>query len=222
MKIGSLIKRAAFYLLQKLIVFYSWLIFASCKIELNVTPKAQKFLLDCVNKPVFCCTWHGRVAVFPKLFNKLGLKFKAVVSKHKDGEIISKLFEHYGHGLIRGSSRKGAYSAMRELLAQLKKGGIIGVTPDGPKGPIYKLKGAIISVACKYNVPVVYINFSASRAFIVGSWDKLMLPLPFISKIYIEISEPIWLSKDVEDSIVKLENLMLDQMDRLNHKAGMR
>lgn len=210
------------YLLQRALIVYSLLISKTCKLELKISEPCLQILrkASANETTLFCCTWHGRLAVFPAIYNHLGLTFKVVLSRHKDGEVISKVLDYYGHSAIRGSSRKGAVSAMRNLIEAMRVGGILGVTPDGPKGPKHKLKGAILSVAQKYKLPIVHVCFSASRSVTLSSWDGFMLPIPFLSTIYVNFSEPTMLDDLPQPPDEALERAMNAQMKELDKLAN--
>lgn len=216
-------------LIQHLLAAYSWLLFKTCKFDVKVSHPTLTLLRNCgsndmsskaKHKTIFCSNWHGRIAVFPKLYADLGIKINAVSSNHSDGQLIIKLLNHYGHQAIKGSSRKGAFSAMKDLLAAIPKGGVIALTPDGPKGPRHEIKGAILTLSKKYQLPIIYVCFSATKAILLNSWDRFMIPLPFVSKIYIEISDPIVLDDTISDPKQYLEELMVNQLKRLDKIAG--
>ena len=63
------------------------------------------------------------------------------------------------------------------------------MTPDGPRGPRYQCKPGALTAAEMTGAKVIGISWSASRFFQLGSWDKMVIPLPF-SKIIVSLSDP--------------------------------
>ncbi len=148
---------------------------------------------------------------------KIG-KFAAVISAHGDGEFLSRAVESYGHKAIRGSSRKNSLNAMRGIISSLKSNLSVCITPDGPKGPRFKIKGNISNLAAKFKIPIIPICYSSSHAKVLDTWDKFIIPYPF-STIMIEIEDPIYLSK-ADDQMV--ESIMNTQMQNLDKKMNLK
>ena len=63
-----------------------------------------------------------------------------LISGHRDGKIISNAVAHLGIETIKGSSSKDKISSAKEILNNLKIYNVIGITPDGPRGPKEKKK----------------------------------------------------------------------------------
>src|SRR5579859_7408827 len=61
-------------------------------------------------------------------------KIYMLVSQHADGELIARVAQHMGFGIVRGSSTRGGATALRELV-DLGSRALLAVTPDGPRGP---------------------------------------------------------------------------------------
>jgi lysophospholipid acyltransferase (LPLAT)-like uncharacterized protein len=205
-------------ILAYLVKAYVWLLFATCKQQLTIAPGAHEFLN---NKSAIVAVWHGRILVFPKFATRFA-KFCGVVSYHGDAEIVSSVIKSYGHFVARGSSRRGGANALREVIAMIARNIPICVTPDGPKGPRFKLKGATVTLSAKHNIPVIAVCYSASRAIIFNSWDRFILPLPIISKLYIDAAEPVFLKDDSDEAVSGLEAAMLKQVQTLDKKANLK
>jgi hypothetical protein len=90
-------------------------------------------------------TWHSRLMMIPAGWP--GAKpLHILVSRHGDGDLVGRVMVHFGMVMVRGSTHrpdrnyeadreKGGSAALRQLLALLKDGQVIGLTPDGPRGP---------------------------------------------------------------------------------------
>lgn len=121
--------------------------------------------------------WHGEM--LGPLVAMRGYPVQILISNHRDGEIIAKIAEGLGYGSIRGSSSRGGGRALLEIVRRLKRGGIVAVTPDGPRGPRHSFAGGTIVAAQRAEVPVVAMRMSVSRAWRLGSWDRFTIPKPF-------------------------------------------
>jgi len=105
--------------------------------------------------------WHGRLIMMPFMYRGLGIT--ALISLHKDGELISRTVKRFGIHSVRGSSTRGWLGGAKELLKYAKKGYDLAITPDGPKGPRYKAQGGVINIAMATGLPIFPIAFSASK-----------------------------------------------------------
>jgi lysophospholipid acyltransferase (LPLAT)-like uncharacterized protein len=155
------------------------------------------------------CFWHGRLLAMPFAYNRG--RGKVLVSRHRDGEFITRVIGYFGLGTVRGSHKKeGAVSSLREMLKELRSGTDMAITPDGPKGPRYEMKQGLVELARLSQYPVVLVAYSANRKKIFNSWDRFLLPYPF-SKILFLWSDPIYISKEVDSSKVELQRKELEQ-----------
>ena len=112
-------------------------------------------------KQVILAFWHGRLLMMPYLPHRRGIR--VLISMHRDGEIIARIVSHFGIRAVRGSTTRGSLSGVRGLLRALKEGGDIAITPDGPKGPAFKVQRGIIDIAKRTGLPIVPVSFSASK-----------------------------------------------------------
>lgn len=139
-------------------------------------------------KPGIIIFWHGFMLPVWKAFSRF--KPIGVVSKSKDGEILSAFLESIGFRLIRGSSASGGSEVITEMVAAAP-GNHLLITPDGAKGPIYKLKPGAFVASQRTGVPVYICSAKIKSAFhLKNSWDNFSIPLPF-SRIDLSFSEPI-------------------------------
>ena len=87
--------------------------------------------------------------------------------------------QRFGHGVVRGSSTRGATAALKALVRHLRQGDDAGVTPDGPKGPRAVVQPGTLLAARLAGVPIVPVSFGASRVRNLASWDRFLVPMPF-------------------------------------------
>lgn len=164
------------------------LLYLSCKSRYHIpstTPKA----------PFLVAFWHGEILMNPFMYNKLmkDIPLSLMISDHFDGELIARSASYFGFDTIRGSSTKGAVKALKESFRKIDAGNAIAITPDGPQGPIYSVADGIVSIAQKKDLPIVAINYTASRCWRMKSWDKFIVPKPF-STLDFYASKPFYIT----------------------------
>ena len=193
----------------------------------KIVINGEEHLLNLINsgKPIMVCVWHGRL-LFPSWYIRLKTtNLHAIASRHTDAEIMARILNNWGYGLIRGSTRKGGKAVVQKMAAVFKSAGIIAVTNDGPKGPPRIAKAGSTGLALKYNVQIITITGSATKYWQMKSWDRFMLPKPF-GKIQLIISPPLDITeklKTVKKEVQLLSDFMnqyQDEADRLTGKIS--
>ncbi len=121
--------------------------------------------------------WHARMA--PLVYTHRGRAIGMLVSRHRDGEWIARIIERLGFVTARGSSTRGGEEGLREMLNLAERRHLLGVTPDGPRGPAERVKPGLVYLASRLGWPIVPIASAADRAWVFRSWDRLRLPQPF-------------------------------------------
>jgi lysophospholipid acyltransferase (LPLAT)-like uncharacterized protein len=202
---------AVIYFITKVLKLYLDVVFFTSKVQIDIDKDAEDMLLS--KKVFFLTLWHGRILIFPKILAKYS-NLKVLTSLHSDGRYIDRFVNLYDRQTIRGSTDKGGVSAIKNIVRSIKQDRMV-ITPDGPRGPKYKINSAVTHIAAKFHVPVIYLSFSSTKVKILNTWDKFMIPLPF-TKIFVNISAPVYFKKRDD---VKLERLMLQQTKDLDKKC---
>jgi len=132
--------------------------------------------------------WHGRVPICLGIWPQWERKpTSALISPSRDGEFIARALAMSRCGAIRiSSARKGdaaksraAVAAFREAVDWVTGGGALIVTPDGPRGPNEEIAPGLMQIARRSGAPVFLLGIAASPAWQFGTWDKVMVALPF-------------------------------------------
>lgn len=167
-------------------------------------------------EPCVVVWWHSRLAMMILAYKHYYLKqndkklAKVIISSHKDGVIISKVISFFGVGTITGSSSKGKISALKEAFNLLDMGYDVGITPDGPRGPVNSISDGAILIAKKKNVKIYGLNYEASKFWQLNSWDKMIIPKPF-SKINFSLSGPLDVKDlNLDDAKKCIQNMLFD------------
>jgi lysophospholipid acyltransferase (LPLAT)-like uncharacterized protein len=112
-----------------------------------------------------------------------------MISQSKDGEWAARLAAKLGLVPVRGSSSKGGTTALRAITEALKQNPAVIHIVDGPRGPKGIVKPGIISMAQISGGVILPVIVSAKKAWVVGSWDRFVIPKPF-SEVTIEWGQP--------------------------------
>ncbi len=164
---------------------------------------------------VLLCCWHQQFLSAIRNFKSFSKYNPAImISKSRDGELISRVANRVGWHTARGSSSKGGRSAMSAMIAHLNTNRLAAHILDGPQGPIGKVKPGVIKIAHKSGAVILPFYVEAENAWYFRSWDQFMLPKPF-SKVKLRYGtsiklEPCDSSEDFEQQRQQLENTMKD------------
>ncbi|WP_435547344.1 lysophospholipid acyltransferase family protein [Desulfobacterium sp. N47] len=172
-------------------------------------------------------TWHRHIIFVFYFFRKIKNGI-IMVSRSKDGELISMVGKRLGYATARGSSSKGGRDALRAIIAFIKKAGgkpiFCGTAVDGPKGPARILKKGLLVLAKSTGSYFIPMACSGTKVITFHkAWDKTIIPYPF-STMYIEFHKPIKIEKDIsEDEMEKLRiktekilNEITDDVDKIS------
>ncbi|MFZ4125201.1 MAG: lysophospholipid acyltransferase family protein [Rickettsiales bacterium] len=186
----------------------TWLrvIYATARVRMQIPEAALPYMKG--EKQAIFCFWHGRMILH--VFKKpKGRDMRVMISRHRDGQIITDVLKHFDIGTVRGSTSKGGDAAIREVLNVVESGANISITPDGPKGPAFIAQHGAAYIAQKTGLPIIPISFGASRAKRFDSWDKFVLPKLFAQVVFV-VSEPIEILEhdDITERSVQLQDRM--------------
>ena len=123
------------------------------------------------------CFWHR--AVIPATWRFRNLNVSVMTSRSFDGECIARVIHKFGFRSVRGSSSRGAVAALLGMRKELEQGYSVVFTIDGPRGPIYVAKPGPVTLARKTGCKITCFYVALDRAWILNSWDKMMIPKPF-------------------------------------------
>jgi len=132
-----------------------------------------------------------------------------LISKSKDGEYMARILKRFGFSFVRGSTTSGGFLSLRGLIKAARGGQSIAITPDGPRGPVFKVQPGAVYLAQKAGIPVIPCACALSKKKILRSWDKYQFPLLF-GRIQAVYGAPFFVSEtdDVPAKAVELENIL--------------
>jgi len=142
--------------------------------------------------PSIVAFWHGRMLLLPFALRDYADKVSILISRHRDGELVAELVERLGFKTVRGSTGrgKGGSKAFLEMVNLIKRGEVVAITPDGPRGPREKVKPGAIKLSMVTGAPIYPLTFGCTGEFHLNSWDRFTIPRPF-SKCRVILGEPL-------------------------------
>lgn len=144
--------------------------------------------------PAAIVLWHNRLFLSPEFFRRFRVQREvhALVSASKDGAWLAAFYRMIGIHPVRGSSSNLGREAARLLIERMREGHDIGITPDGPRGPMYVVEPGVLVVTRRLNAPMVLLGAEFTRAKRLRSWDQLYIPWPFSRvKLRCTVLEPV-------------------------------
>ncbi|HYX52941.1 MAG TPA: lysophospholipid acyltransferase family protein [Candidatus Limnocylindrales bacterium] len=156
--------------------------------------------------------WHRCVIPASYKFRNLGIA--VMTSKSFDGEYIARIIEKLGFRAVRGSSSRGGAAALLGMRRELEADHTVAFTIDGPRGPRYVAKPGPVLLAKITGRPITCFYMHVERAWILNSWDQMMIPKPF-SDVMVYATAPIYVPQDASDEQMKsFHQQMQDALER--------
>ncbi|HSD64321.1 MAG TPA: lysophospholipid acyltransferase family protein [Ignavibacteriaceae bacterium] len=163
-------------------------------LRINFVNKSVVDELDKNNKNFIFGFWHGTM-LLPWYLNR-DKNFAGLTSKSKDGDLLAKILKKWNYTVLRGSSSEGGDIALGLMVDFAKNGYSIAITPDGPKGPPYKLKAGAVVSAKKSHLPLVLVGIGFKKKWFLKSWDSFQIP-KFFTMVNVIYSDPVYVSENL-------------------------
>ncbi|MBC7798478.1 MAG: lysophospholipid acyltransferase family protein [Pyrinomonadaceae bacterium] len=152
--------------------------------------------------------WHEGIFLATYYFRNR--KLVVMTSQSFDGEYIARFIQRFGFGVVRGSSTRGGIGALVEQIRLMKLGCPAGFAIDGPKGPPRIVKEGALLLAKKTGNPIVPFTVTPRKFWTLKSWDKMRIP-QFFTTAFIEISPPIYVSANADESELRVKSQELQK-----------
>lgn len=190
-----------------------------CKsLRINVVNKEIIDKLEAENRSYVIAFWHGTM-LLPWFLHRRK-KISALISKSKDGELLTKILRNWKYDVVRGSSHKGGEVALGIMVDYAKNKVSVAVTPDGPRGPEHKMKAGAVITAKKSGIPLVLLGTGYKKKKILKSWDKFEVPI-FFTQAKAVYAGPYYINSDLDykntnDLIMEYER----KLNEIQQEAG--
>ena len=151
--------------------------------------------------------WHSRI--LPLVYTHRRRSIAVLVGRHRDGELTARVIERLGFRTARGSSTRGGEAGLRELLQNAEEGRLLAITPDGPRGPVHRVKPGLVYVASRTGHAVQPLAAAARRCWTLRSWDGFRIPQPF-ARLVVAYGAPITVPPDLSEDDVEVWRLRIE------------
>ena len=138
--------------------------------------------------------WHGHMMAPAYMYRHLAVRI--MISMARDGEYVARVIRRMGFHAVRGSSSRGAVTALEALARQAREGATVAMTPDGPRGPRHLFQPGAIYVAQLSGAPIIPTAVAIRRSWRARSWDRFEIPKPF-TRVHFVVGDPVWVDRDL-------------------------
>jgi lysophospholipid acyltransferase (LPLAT)-like uncharacterized protein len=151
--------------------------------------------------------WHSRL--LPLAFTHRGRSVALLISRHRDGELIARIITRLGYRTARGSSTRGGEEGIREMLRHAEEGHLLGITPDGPRGPAEQVKPGLVYLASRTGYPILPVAAAAKGEWVLDSWDRFRIPFPFTT-VVVAYGPPILVPARLSDEEIEVWRVRIE------------
>ncbi len=130
--------------------------------------------------------WHGNIMMALSSWPMDRQTPGFLISRSPDGAFVAGATQKLGAKAMRGSTKntrkskeKGGSAALRQMIRHVDDGGLMAITPDGPRGPRGEAGMGAIKLAQLTGAPIVALGVATRWRIVFKTWDRLCLPLPF-------------------------------------------
>jgi hypothetical protein len=154
-----------------------WIVGLTWRFEVIAEEGVTPVVLGQKAGPEIYCFWHQCVLPCAVYFRYSSAVI--LISRSFDGELITRVLQHFGFDAVRGSSSRGAREGLLGLRRVIETGRTAIFTADGPRGPIYETKLGPIKLAQATGAPIGAFHLQPEHAWTLNSWDHFLIPRPF-------------------------------------------
>lgn len=105
--------------------------------------------------------WHEQLLMM--VYARFRRPITALISQHRDGELMARTMRYFDAGATRGSSTRAGSAALRDMIRAASQEVIIAITPDGPRGPRRVAQAGAVAVAQAAQIPIIPVAFVAKK-----------------------------------------------------------
>lgn len=164
--------------------------------------------------------WHGSLLMLLQSHHDSRLVIP--VSESRDGDFVARVITYFGFETARGSSKRKGHKALLSLITKMRQGKNVGISVDGPRGPLHRVKPGVVFLAGALHAPIIPVATAAKRFWTLEkSWDKHTVPAPF-SEGLILFGEPLYVNGTAEKELAACQRHLEAELQRLTEAAEVR
>lgn len=184
-----------------------FLLIKTCRIQFE---GLEHFTQIAAKEKCMLILWHNRLTIIPFILADYTPEFlyAALVSSHRDGDLLSSIIHSFPNGRTIRSSPKARHGALREVIRHIEeRKEIVIITPDGPRGPQYEIKPGTAMAALETQAFVIPLNWEAKKYWEIKTWDRQRLPKPFTT-IQVSFAKPIRFDQNPPPSLEEAREIL--------------
>ncbi|MBN2430139.1 MAG: lysophospholipid acyltransferase family protein [Acidobacteria bacterium] len=139
--------------------------------------------------------WHNQILIPAYTHRRQGIRI--MISQSRDGEYIARTVARLGFVPVRGSSRRFAVRALKEIVKEGRAAHDLSITPDGPRGPRYRVQPGAAAMGKFSGLPVIPCGICATPRWQLNTWDRFNIPRPFARAVII-YEDPVRVPPDAD------------------------
>ncbi len=191
-------------------------------LRITVDGEAKLEEIHAKGQKVIYTFWHGQLLILA--YTLRGKNIHSIISDHRDGEMLVQVIRWLGFASVRGSTTKGGARVILNILNKLNNRYDLAITPDGPRGPRWKVQQGVIYIAQKTGLPIIPFVNGTDRFWELRSWDRFRVPKPF-SKGLIIYGNPLYVPKNIDKDgfhkkVEELEEELISLSLELDRRMG--
>jgi lysophospholipid acyltransferase (LPLAT)-like uncharacterized protein len=165
------------------------------------------------DKPIVGAFLHARTFQLLYYFSRPQRgRWMLMCSRSSDGDLMTSVEKGLGYRVARGSSGSGGARALAEMIKAQREDRHLNscLAVDGSRGPRGVAQLGILTLARKNAGVLLPVAASASKSWVLGSWDRTVIPKPG-AKIRILIGEPMELPARMDEQQAESARLELQR-----------
>jgi hypothetical protein len=145
---------------------------------------------QCMPTPGVYAFWHEMLMIPAYTHSYI---IHPLVSRSRDGELISQVIGYLGGRPIRGSTNygredRGGIAAAWEMIRTGRRRHV-GLTVDGPIGPQRKVSRGALVIASRHDIPIIPVGFGMTKCRHLGLENlQIALPYPY-SRVWVVVGQ---------------------------------
>jgi lysophospholipid acyltransferase (LPLAT)-like uncharacterized protein len=190
------------------------LIGSTLRVAISYEEGAQETLEQ---RPLVASFWHS--CIIPATYICRGLGVRVMSSYSYDGEYMGRIIQKLGYVAVKGSSSRNPIKALLGLRRALNDGWTVAFTLDGPRGPRHRVKPGPVGLGRSAGVPLTMFHVGVEKAWVINSWDRMMIPKPF-SRVLVRFGKLIRVPSDASDEdLARYNDELQAALDRVSEFA---
>ena len=154
--------------------------------------------------PVVLVLWHEFSLMAPVHWPLKHGQLSSLRDTSPIGMVSGAVQARFGLDPMAMSAKMSNRAASREILRRVQQGKSIGLTGDGPLGPVHVVKDAALDWARATGCPVFVYAYTVKRHRRLKTWDNMVLPMPFTRGVSVYQRWTVQVPRRADDAALAL------------------